>query len=242
MRRGSGGTWRDGWSTTSLWVVGGDNNSGHYQNDVWSSADGLNWVQETNSVPWADRATQYTVAFNGLMWLMGGQQLGSQTVAGAAYNDVYSSTDGKSWTLVAAHAGWSPRGQIIGNVVFGGKMRVIGGGTYDVRTYLNDVWNSADGIHWTEILSSAPWIGRQFHNIAVFDNKIWVIAGGTPQDEGGSTDVWYSTDGISWTNLAGAPWILRHAASVWVFQNSLWFGNGSSSAAYNDIWKLTYAN
>ena len=225
-----------------LWVVGGDNNSGHYQNDVWSSADGLNWVQETNSVPWADRATHYKVAFNGLMWLMGGQQLGSQTVPGAAYNDVYSSADGKSWNLVAAHAGWSPRGQIIGNVVFDGKMWVIGGGTYDVRTYLNDVWNSADGVNWTQVAATTPWMGRQFHNVAVFDNKIWVIAGGTLQDGGGSIDVWYSTDGISWTNLAGTPWTLRHAASVWIFRNALWFGDGSSAAVYNDIWKMTYAN
>jgi hypothetical protein len=225
-----------------MWVIGGDNNNGHYQNDVWSTVDGINWVEETDSVPWANRATQYTVAFKSLMWLMGGQQLGSATVPGAVYNDVYSSLDGISWKLVSPHAGWSPRGQIIGNVVFSGKMWVIGGGTYDLRTYLNDVWNSADGVHWTQITAAAPWTGRQFHNVAVFDNKIWVIAGGTPGEEGGSTDVWYSTDGAVWTNLAGTPWTERHAASVWVFQNALWFGNGSSAAVYNDIWKMTYAD
>ncbi len=230
-----------------LWVVGGDNNAGHYQNDVWSSADGLNWVEETTSVPWADRATQYTVVFNDLMWLMGGQQMnsdsdgGADTTPGTAYNDVYSSPDGKSWTLVSPHAGWSPRGLIIGNVVFAGKMWVIGGGTYDARSYLNDVWNSADGINWTQVSPSAPWAGRQYHNIAVFDNKIWVVAGHTAQDEGGSADVWYSTDGLSWTNLAGTPWVPRHAASAVVFQNALWIGNGSDSAAYNDVWKMTYA-
>jgi hypothetical protein len=175
------------------------------------------------------------------MWLMGGQQLESQAAPGVAYNDVYSSADGKSWSLVTSHAGWSPRGQIIGNVVFDGKMWVIGGGTYDVRTYLNDIWNSSDGVNWTKVAASAPWQGRQFQNVAVFDNKIWIVAGGTRQDEGGSTDVWYSTDGHDWTNLAGTPWTLRHAASLWVFQNALWFGNGSSAAVYNDVWKMTYA-
>jgi hypothetical protein len=230
-----------------MWVIGGDNLSGHYQNDVWSSVDGVNWVKETNSVPWAERATQYTVVFNDLMWLMGGQQLnsdangGADTTPGAAYNDVYSSADGKSWKLVTAHAAWSPRGLIIGNVVFGGKMWVIGGGIYDLRTYLNDVWSSADGINWTQVTASAPWAGRQFHNVAVFDNKIWMVAGGTAQDEGGSTDVWYSTDGHSWTKLAGIPWVPRHAASVFVFQNALWIGNGSSATVYNDVWKMTYA-
>ena len=27
-----------------MWIVGGDCNQGHYQNDVWSSADGTNAV------------------------------------------------------------------------------------------------------------------------------------------------------------------------------------------------------
>jgi len=230
-----------------IWVIGGDNLSGHYQNDVWSSVDGVNWVEETNSVPWAERATHYTVVFNDLMWLMGGQQLnsdangGADTTPGTAYNDVYSSADGKSWKLVTAHAAWSPRGLIIGNVVFGGKMWVIGGGIYDLRTYLNDVWNSADGINWTQVAASAPWAGRQFHNVVVFDKKIWVIAGGTSQ-AGGDTEVWYSTDGIVWAELAGTHWVARHAASAWVFQNALWFANGSDAVAYNDVWKMTYAD
>jgi hypothetical protein len=228
-----------------LWIVGGDNNTGNYQNDVWSSVDGLNWVQVTDSVPWANRATQTVMVFNNLMWLMGGQTINLNPdidTAGEAYNDVYSSADGVSWTLVTPHAGWSPRGQIIGQVVYGGKMWIIGGGTYDVRTYLNDVWNSSDGATWTQVTSAAPWAGRQFQNVTVFADKMWVIAGGTAASEGGSTDVWYSTDGSNWVNLPNTPWIQRHAASVWVFENALWFGCGSDVAVYNDIWKLSYAS
>jgi hypothetical protein len=226
-----------------MWVVGGDNNTGHYQNDVWSSADGINWVQETGSVPWANRATQITTVFNGQMWYMGGEQIDSPDngEVGGAYHDVYSSRDGRTWTQVTPGAAWSPRGIIIGNVVYEGKMWIIGGGTYDDRTYLNDVWNSTDGATWNLVNQSAPWAGRQFHNIALFDNKMWVIAGSTALSEGGSTDVWYSTDGVNWTNLPGPPWTYRHAASVFTFQNALWLANGSSAAVYNDVWKLTYA-
>jgi hypothetical protein len=226
-----------------MWVVGGDNNTGHYQNDVWSSADGINWVQESGSVPWANRATQITAVFNDQMWYMGGQQVDSPDngAVGGAYHDVYSSRDGRTWVLVTPGAAWSPRGVIIGNVVYDGRMWIIGGGTYDDRTYLNDVWNSTDGATWNLVKPSAPWAGRQFHNVAVFDNKIWVIAGSTAASEGGSTDVWYSTDGSNWTNLPGTPWTYRHAASVFTFRNALWLANGSSAAAYNDIWKLTYA-
>jgi hypothetical protein len=227
-----------------LWVVGGDDNTGSYQNDVWSSVDGLNWVQVTDSVPWANRATQIVTVFKNLMWLMGGQTVNLNPAVAAptvVYNDVYSSADGVSWTLVTPDAGWSPRGQIIGNVVYGGKMWIIGGGTYNVRSYLNDVWNSSDGATWNLVAEAAPWAGRQFHNIAVFADKMWVIAGGTAADEGGSTDVWYSTDGKNWANLPNTPWTYRHAASAWVFQSALWFGCGSSAAVYNDIWKLSFA-
>jgi hypothetical protein len=226
-----------------MWVVGGDNNTGHYQNDVWSSADGINWVLETGSVPWANRATQITTVFNGEMWYMGGQQIDSfdNGAVGGAYHDVYSSSDGRSWTLITSGADWSPRGLMIGSVIYNGKMWILGGGTYDQRTYLNDVWNSSDGANWTRMTADAPWTGRQYHDVAVFDNKIWVLAGGTAQSEAGSTDVWYSTDGQQWTNLPGTPWTYRHAASVFTFRNALWLANGSSTAVYNDVWKLTYA-
>jgi hypothetical protein len=110
-----------------------------------------------------------------------------------------------------------------------------------VRTYLNDVWNSADGVNWTQVAASSPWAGRQFHNVAVFDGKIWVVAGGTADSEGGTTDVFYSTDGVSWTRLPNSPWIMRHAASLVPFQNGLWLACGSDVAAYNDVWELTYA-
>lgn len=224
-----------------MWIVGGDKNSGAYQNDVWSSADGVNWVQVTDNVPWADRATQYVLAFNNRLWLMGGQQVFESSPAVVAYNDVYSSADGVSWRLETPSAAWSPRGIIMGNVVFQGRMWVIGGGQYDVRTFNNDVWSSPDGINWTQILDHAPWSPRQFHNITVFDNKMWVLAGGDAQSQGGLNDVWYSTDGKVWTELAAASWMPRHAASTFVLNNYLWFACGSNASPYNDVWKLGYA-
>lgn len=225
-----------------LWIIGGDRNRGHYQNDVWSSADGKHWDFVTDQVPWTDRATHYTLAFNGRMWLMGGQQVFSESGQVVAYNDVYSSTDGRHWRLETAQAPWSPRGLILGSVVFGGRMWIIGGGTYDVRTYQNDVWSSADGVHWDRVTERAPWSGRQYHSVTVFDNKIWVVAGCAGDSTSGTDDVWCSANGSNWTRVAGTPWKARHAASVVAHRNALWVVAGSSTAVYNDVWKLSYAS
>jgi hypothetical protein len=225
-----------------MWIVGGDKNKGHYQNDVWSSLDGLNWVLETDNVPWANRATHYVLAFAGRLWLMGGQQIFESSPPYIAYNDVYSSVDGREWTLVTPAAAWSPRGLIMGHTVFQGAMWVIGGGTYDLRTFNNDVWRSVDGVTWQLVTASSPWNPRQFHCIAVYAGKMWVMAGGAVQSQGGLDDVWYSSDGVSWTQLTGTPWVGRHAASVCGTSKALWFTCGSDQDVYNDLWRLTYAD
>jgi|HubBroStandDraft_4_1064222.scaffolds.fasta_scaffold00054_18 hypothetical protein len=224
-----------------MWIVGGDKETGHYQNDVWCSADGVNWQQVTDTVPWANRATQYVLAFGDRLWLMGGQHIfETQVPPVVAFNDVYSSVDGADWQLETPAAQWSPRGMIMGNVVFQGRMWVIGGGLYDVRTFNSDLWNSSDGIQWT-LVGFAPWSPRQFQSIAVFDNKIWVLAGGDAQSQGGLNDVWYSTDGVIWTQLQGTPWSVRHAASTIVHDNYLWLTGGSYAFANDDVWKMGYA-
>lgn len=228
-----------------MWIVGGDRNTGHYQNQVWSSVDGVSWQQVTDDVPWANRATQYVLAFNNRLWLLGGQQIFESGVPPApvvAYNDVWSSGDGANWVLETDSAAWSPRGMIMGAVVFGGAMWVIGGGLYDVRTFNNDVWSSPDGVNWSQIAPQAPWPPKQFHNITVFDNKMWVMAGGDPVDQGGSSDVWYSTDGSQWTQLLGNSWIPRHAASTFVHNNYLYLTGGSYTLSNNDVWKMGYAS
>jgi concanavalin A-like lectin/glucanase superfamily protein len=224
-----------------MWIVGGDMETGHYQNDVWCSADGVNWEQVASNVPWANRATQYVLAFNDRLWLMGGQEIFESSPPVVAYNDVWSSADGANWRLETPAAAWSPRGLILGSVVFRDHMWVIGGGQYDVRTFNNDVWASSDGIDWNLILDQAPWSPRQFQSITVFDNKIWVLAGGTEASQGGTNDVWYSTDGAQWTELAATPWIARHAATTIVYNNVLWLTGGSDQYCDNDVWKLGYA-
>eukprot|EP01052_Picozoa_sp_SAG31_P007181 SAG31_NODE_339_length_17487_cov_20.764435_7_plen_225_part_00 len=50
-----------------LWVVGGDAAHGHYQRDVWSSADGVDWQCETAEAPWPGRTSQLVAVLDGAM-------------------------------------------------------------------------------------------------------------------------------------------------------------------------------
>ena len=118
-----------------LWIVGGDANQRHYQNDVWSSPDGTRWTKVADRVPWGNRVLHHTLAFQGKIWVMGGQTLPQFAVAQEAfYNDIWNSTDGVHWNQVAARAPWSPRGMIGGSVVMADRIWIMGGGTYDTPT------------------------------------------------------------------------------------------------------------
>lgn len=225
-----------------LWVVGGDCNQGHYQNDVWSSPDGVAWTKVCDNVPWGNRALQLVYAFKGKIWVMGGQTTSGFVpgFAEAFYNDIWSSTDGVTWTREVEHAPWAPRGMSSGQAILYDRLWVLGGGTYDTpatpeRKFYNDVWSTADGINWVCHTDNAPWHPRQYHEIAAWDGKLWVLEG-YHKDGGNRQDVWYSSDGVNWTELPDTPWRVRHAASVFVHDDALWMVAGNNMTP--DVWKL----
>ncbi len=223
-----------------MWIVGGDANRGHYQNDVWVSDDGVNWQMVTDDVPWGPRVLHHTVAFDGRIWVMGGQTLPQFAPAELAYfNDVWCTEDGRTWTRVLEHAPWSERGMIGGSCVLNGRIWLLGGGTYDTeerpqRLFYNEVWSTADGVNWELHTDAAPWEPRQYHEVAAWDGRMWVMEG--YEGRGNRNDVWYSEDGVTWHELPGTPWLPRHAASVCVFDDALWVVAGNNMTS--DSWRL----
>lgn len=227
-----------------MWIVGGDVNQGHYQNDVWTSTDGAHWKLVNGKVPWGPRALHYTVVHNDRIWVMGGQ-----TMPGFAkgksperfYRDIWTTQDGVKWTQVKPQEPyWSARGMIGGSAVLKGRIWVLGGGTYDTpttpkRKFHNDVWSSADGIRWQRHTQAAPWAPRQYHEVAAWDDRLWVLEGYN-RASGNRKDVWYSADGKSWRELPNTPWKPRHAASVFVHNDALWMVAGNNMES--DVWRL----
>lgn len=77
--------------------VSGENylNSTVY-NDVWSSGDGIQWTKETPVTPFPPRWNTALVAHQNELWLIGGYRL-------SFLNDVWRSSDAKSWRLGFSH-------------------------------------------------------------------------------------------------------------------------------------------
>lgn len=225
-----------------MWIVGGDANQGHYQSDIWSSADGRRWepANPDDPVPWGPRALHHTLAFRDRIWVLGGQTMpGFAPAPEAFYRDLWSSADGRTWErVVPEEPSWPARGMIGGSVVFKDRMWLLGGGTYDTpttpaRRFYNDVWSSPDGVRWEQHVEHAPWAPRQYHEVAAYDGRIWVLEGYSGANR---NDVWYSGDGTNWYELPETPWAPRHAASVFVFDGSLWVVAGNNMES--DVWRL----
>jgi hypothetical protein len=162
-----------------MWVLGGTEN--YYfgdrkslRNDVWSSADGRHWELATASAAWAPRAYHQAVVHGGKMWVMGG---GNYVPEYAAYNDVWSSTDGVHWTEETAAAAWPAR-LWFSAVSYRDRMWVLGGWSKTpVERNWGDVWYSPDGRNWTRLTAGQIWRERHEHSAYVWRDRIWVAGG-----------------------------------------------------------------
>jgi hypothetical protein len=203
-----------------LWVLGGAKNFSDFDqfNDVWSSGDGATWQRVTGTAEFGYRCGLAAVEFNNQIWVIGG----------AASNSVWKSSDGAIWTLAVSSAPFTPR-FMHAALVFADKMWVIGGGSDMMNPIFqyNDVWNSEDGITWTQVTSSAAFSPRLAFASAVYDNKMWVIGGAA--SGGNLNDVWFSEDGALWiraTADAGFSTTFGHASVN--FNSKLWVIGGAN--------------
>jgi hypothetical protein len=228
-----------------LWLLHGDGNTGFLNKDVWNTSDMVHWTKISDSIQIPERIAAMSAVFKNKMFIFGGQQLpgvwsGAQDTV---FNDVYSSTDGITWKLETANAGWSPRGYIHGSCIDNADtLWLLGGSQYNSYGF-TDIWNTGDGITWNKVLDCAPFQGAVFTNVEYFDNKMWVIAGnnGTSTDLvpdpdflGDLNQVWYSSNGRDWFELKNSPWPHRHGSGTDVFNDSLYLTGGYE----NDFWKL----
>jgi hypothetical protein len=108
-----------------LYVIGGGNYVPKYQvlNDVWSSADGVNWRQETANAPWTARIWFSSVVYRDRMWVLGGWQKSKDLTN---LDDVWYSKDGKSWTQLKSDVVWKERHEH-STFVYQDKIWVTGG-------------------------------------------------------------------------------------------------------------------
>lgn len=178
-----------------LFLMGGMTSNGQALNDVYSSTDAATWTTVLANAPWTGRVQAEAVYFQDKIWVMGGF-----TSSNTYSDEIWNSPNGVDWTLVKVGPHWSPRTKF-SLVVFQNKMWVMGGRS-STQVY-NDIWNTTDGINWTQVQPTTRiWEPRQQLGGVVFNpgtgNRIYVIGGA--QFSGGMpyNDVWSTGNGISW--------------------------------------------
>jgi hypothetical protein len=189
------------------------------------------WANMMPQAPFAPRDGAGLVVYQNKLWLLGGWNGDTTVFPNTTANDVWNSPDGKQWTQVKPNTfgtsafnpatDWEGR-HMAGWAVYQNKLWIIGGDSNQCH-YQPNVWNSSDGVHWTEVASNVPWGNRVLFYTLVFNNRLWVMGGQTldldncPVPEVQETlynDVWTSSDGANWTQVkpssstlsANSPW------------------------------------
>jgi hypothetical protein len=175
-------------------------------NDVWSTTDGITWVQEAATVTnLTGRYNFSLLKYNNKLWIIGGRY-GSADAS--IYKEVYNSPDGVNWTLVTATPTTLPLLAECGHVVFASLMWIVGGTASD-GTYTQIAYSSPDGVTWTSrstaVLAGSPADGIQGATLLKYNGKL-VLIGGTRTGPIDNTNIAVSSDGVTWTvNSAAAP-------------------------------------
>lgn len=226
-----------------MWLMGGWHGGrlahATASNQVWTSTDGANWIQETEAAGWSPRLGAAGVVFRNRIWILGGVEQYYFGTDADLRNDVWSSADGKNWERSTPAAEWSPRAYHCA-VALGNKMYLFGGGNY-LPGYkaLNDVWSSTDGKNWTRETENAPWGPRIWFSAEVYRGRMWMIGGWSDKPFRNWNDVWSSTDGKHWQQLkTPTEFQVRHEHSVFVHSDELWVAAGNSPPLLNDVWRI----
>jgi len=118
-----------------IYVFGGGNYVPEYQawNDVWSSADGVNWTCETEAAPWHARLWFSAVTYRNHMWVLGGWS----NQPSRNWGDVWYSQDGKTWHQLMASPSWKERHEHSA-FVFQDRIWIAGG---HAQPLSSEVWS-----------------------------------------------------------------------------------------------------
>ena len=204
-----------------IFVLGG--NSAAVKNDVWSSADGKAWKEETANAAWPARYNYQALSYHGRLYVLGG-------LAGGYAKDVWSSADGKNW-VPEGNAAWEAR-ELHQAVEYQGRLYVLGGNDGADK---NDVWSLVNGESWNLVTVNAAWEARNGHQAVVHNGRLYVL-GGKKGSNDYRNDVWWSADGVDWSFEGNANWPGRWYHQAVSHRGRLFVMGGEDGNAMGDIW------
>jgi len=125
-----------------LYVFGGGNYVPEYWalNDVWSSADGVTWRQETAAAPWKPRLWFSSVVYRNRMWVLGGWS----NQPSRNWADVWHSANGKDWQQLHSKVSWKERHEHSAYVLKD-KIWIAGG---HAQPLSSEVWSLQLPVDW----------------------------------------------------------------------------------------------
>lgn len=208
----------------SLWLFGGW--TPNRASSVYNSNNGVDWYF-INDAPWPKRNLTEVVSFKGKIFIIGGYG------NAGLLNDVWSSVDGRNWTLEVQNAPFGKRCSF-GLVEFK-KQLILIGGIGEGGLHYNDIWVSDNGVDWRCLVSKSKWEERGAFGCVVFKNKIFLIGGGIYDEnyvwnvKKNFNDVWESSDGVNWQLVnRSCPFPARRFLSSTVFKDKILIFGGYS--------------
>ncbi len=208
-----------------MWVLGGSLGQYQFNNDVWSSGDGVNWSLIPMNYPfnkYSPRELYACLNYNGQMWVIGGDNYNT------FFSDVWSSPDGRTWNNPTANIGFT--GDCVGTV-FNNAMWVFSGPDecYSTKT---------DGSAWSSVIS----LPAMFGGVATMPDSSGVTHMWGLQDNGTDLVLWESdTTGLNWTQVGDTGITRRWDYNFFAYNNKLWLTDGlwahfGGYTDYNDVY------
>jgi hypothetical protein len=153
---------------------------------TWFSVDGRSWAKGPLHNIIANMAFLDYVLRNDTLYGFG---YFSGNIETFTYKpNIYRSTDMRTWTTLST-ASTLPTRFFYHPFEFREKFWIIGG--EDKQRKYNDIWNSEDGIRWTQVKTNLPFGQRSGSQVVQKNDSLFLL----------DNDVWCSTDGLNWTKL-----------------------------------------
>lgn len=209
-----------------MWVIGGAqvySPDAGWSNDVWSSLDGVEWVEEISSTPFPQTRDYGVEVFQSKIWLIGGN---SWKPKESYKNDVWSSVNGVVWNRESSEPDL-PKISRHQSAVLNDRIYV---------TQDDYVWSSSDGASWKLETDDSGFGSRnQPSQMVSFAGKLWLY-GGT-DDPFSLNAFWSSEDGNTWTKINDSQSLFNRAGHQMIVQDDkLWLFGGATSDRENDVW------
>ncbi|MCR9226692.1 MAG: hypothetical protein NXH90_04625 [Flavobacteriaceae bacterium] len=222
-----------------LWIYGGSS-EGILSNKIFSSEDGIAWVEETETTPFIQyQSPKFTVLGDQIFRIAG--YSGSVEDLSPERN-VYSSTDGLNWVLETENHGFESK--------YGFQIENLNDIMYCIEPNPDSdiesisTRTSTDGATWSApVVSGIRERGNNSLRTVVFDNRIILMT--TPEDGPNNDSTFYiSTNGEDWelaTTTDSYP--IRAIFFSLINLNGELFAIGGTqrsnfSSTNNTVWKL----